>query len=118
VPDEPDAWLSDADRDRLAAALGRHYAEGRIDAGELDRRLGLVYRTTPDEPPALALAGLAPLDAAKPRRRRGRRHGEATAPQPDWLPTTERFVDPTTDRVMRVWVDAAGGSRHYVVEPA
>jgi hypothetical protein len=42
-----------------------------------------------------------------------RRHGESDAPQPGWTPTDEVFMDPGTDRKMRVWVDASG-ERHYV----
>ena len=44
-------------------------------------------------------------------------HGEADAAAPDWQPTSERFRDPRTQRIMRVWVDAAG-ARHYVPESA
>ncbi len=42
-----------------------------------------------------------------------RRHGESDAPGAGWRPPDERFVDPSTDRHMRVWLDAAG-DRHYV----
>lgn len=105
--------LGDAQRDELAEVLGRHYAEGRIDADELSRRLDAVY----GDDAATALAGLPPLGAAeRPRRRWGRRHAEADRPEPGWLPTTERFQDPTTARVMRVWIDPGDGSRHYVPE--
>lgn len=45
-----------------------------------------------------------------------RRHGETELPEVTWRPTRERFRDPTTHRVMRVWVDVADGSRHYVAE--
>ena len=31
-----------------------------------------------------------------------------------WLATRERFRDPGTQRIMRVWVDPASGERHYV----
>jgi hypothetical protein len=44
-----------------------------------------------------------------------RRHGEDESPRPDWLSTDEVFNDPSTGRVMRVWLDG-GGERHYVVE--
>jgi hypothetical protein len=50
----------------------------------------------------------------KRRRLWGRRHGEADKPKPGWVPTKERFVDPSTGRVMRVWVDADSHTRHYV----
>ncbi len=42
-----------------------------------------------------------------------RRYREQDAPQRDWRPTDEVFRDPSTDRVLRVWLDGAGG-RHYV----
>lgn len=95
--------------EELAALVGRHYAAGRFDADELERRLELALAGSHD-----ALDGLPPLSAAPPRRRWGRRHGEARAARPTWVPTTERFVDPTTRRVMRVWVDPADHARHYV----
>ncbi|MGD0852908.1 MAG: hypothetical protein ABSA07_06055 [Acidimicrobiales bacterium] len=44
-----------------------------------------------------------------------RRHGESERPKPDWRRTEELFNDPSTNRVMRVWLDAAG-ERHYVPE--
>ncbi|MBW4029905.1 MAG: hypothetical protein HIU57_04405 [Acidobacteria bacterium] len=44
-----------------------------------------------------------------------RRHGESDAAQRDWTATSEVFKDPTTERIMRVWLDSAG-QRHYVAE--
>lgn len=49
-----------------------------------------------------------------PRRRRRGAHAETSTPEPSWLPTAERFRDPTSGRVIRVWVDPVAGSRHYV----
>jgi hypothetical protein len=43
-----------------------------------------------------------------------RRHGESPVPASDWLSTTEVFRDPSSGRIMRVWVDPGDGSRHYV----
>jgi hypothetical protein len=106
----------EAGRDQLAEALGRHYASDRIDADELSRRLDVVYGADSLAAAAEALADLPPLAAATQKRRWGRRHGESGKPGPSWLPTKERFVDPTTQRVMRVWVDPARGDRHYVAE--
>ena len=69
------------------------------------------------EQAAAVLADLPALPGdplpARARARRG--HGHADAPQADWRPTNERFRDPRTNRVMRVWEDA-GGQRHYVVD--
>ena len=44
-----------------------------------------------------------------------RRHAESAAPQSGWTQTPEAFRDPSSGRLMRVWVDQAG-SRHYVPE--
>ena len=44
-----------------------------------------------------------------------RRHGESDKPKADWRRTEELFNDPSTNRVMRVWLDTAG-ERHYVPE--
>ena len=45
-----------------------------------------------------------------------RRHGESSVPAADWTRTDELFRDPSTSRLMRVWIDPADGSRHYVPE--
>jgi hypothetical protein len=44
-----------------------------------------------------------------------KRHGESADAHPSWSATDERFRDPSTGRLMRVWVDTAG-ARHYVPE--
>lgn len=44
-----------------------------------------------------------------------RRHREVDRPLPGWQQTAEVFNDPSTNRVMRVWLDQAG-ERHYVPE--
>ncbi len=108
--------LSDAEREQLFETLKRHAAAGRIGIEELERRVAAVAMAESREQVAELMADLPPLtdqsvDDRRPRWRRG--HGEANAPQPDWRPTQERFRDPKTKKVMRVWVDAAGG-RHYV----
>jgi len=100
--------------ERVAALLGRHYVADRFDADELGRRLDLAYAGDTEE----ALAGLPPLADTAPKRRWGRRHGEPDAVDPSWVPTKERFIDPSTDRVMRVWLDPGSHRRHYVAERA
>jgi len=114
---------SDVERERLAEELGRHYVAGTLDADGLDARLGRVYTSEDDAAARAAVDDLPPLTAPTasqaPRRRgllRRRGHGESEAAQAGWRPTPERFVDPTTSRVMRVWIDPAGGTRHYVAE--
>jgi hypothetical protein len=110
--------LGDADREAQYETLKRHAAEGRLDVAELERRVALVAEADSHEAAAQALAGL-PLLAAEPgkqrRRRWGRGHGEVDKPEPGWQPTDERFRDPRTRNVLRVWVDSAG-ERHYVAE--
>ena len=111
--------LSDAERELLYDKLGRHAAQGRLSLEELERRVALIAEAQTREQATAVLADLPPLPAADPapeQRRRGPRgHGDVDAPAVDWQPTNERFRDPRSGRVMRVWVDATGG-RHYVAE--
>ncbi len=116
--------LSDAERELLFEQLKRHVAAGRLDIDELERRVAAIEQAPSREAAAAVMADLPPLPAeyvraarARTRWRRGQGHGSAEAAQPDWQPTAERFRDPGTDTVMRVWVDAAGG-RHYVPDDA
>jgi hypothetical protein len=108
--------IGDADRDRIAGALGSHYAAGRLDTAALTERLDRVYAAELREQAAAVLADLPPLEAAGPSRTSRRRHGEAATPGIGWIPTPERFHDPTTRRIMRVWVDPTDATRHYVEE--
>jgi hypothetical protein len=109
--------LDDSEREQLFERLTRHAAAGRLDVAELERRVEVVATAHTREEAATALADLPALPGdpgpAEARRRRG--HGHADAPAADWRPTNERFRDPRSNRVMRVWEDA-GGQRHYVVD--
>ena len=110
--------LGDLEREQLYETLKRHAAEGRLDVAELERRVALVAEADTREAAAAAVADLPPLAATTNPDRRprwGRGHGEADQPAQDWRPTSERFRDPRTRRVLRVWVDPAG-ERHYVAE--
>jgi Domain of unknown function (DUF1707) len=111
--------LSDADRELLFESVKRHAAAGRLDLDELERRVAAIAGAETREAAAAVVADLPPLGEAAPSRklRWGRGHGEADVPAPDWQPTNERFRDPRTDKVMRVWVDTGGG-RHYVADQA
>ncbi len=109
--------LSDADREQLFERLSRHAAAGRLDVAELERRVEAITAAQTREQASEVMADLPALPGEPPpagaRGRRG--HGDADAPGADWRPTSERFRDPRTKRVMRVWEDAAG-ARHYVVD--
>lgn len=110
--------LSDADRELLLEQLKRHAAAGRLDLEELERRVAVIVSAQTREQAAVAMDDLPPLEDAAAAKRRlwgGAGHGHADAPAPDWQPTAERFRDPRTGKVMRVWVDRSGG-RHYVVD--
>ncbi len=116
---------SDGDRERLVALLREHYARGQLDLGELDRRLGIVLSAQYLDQAAAAVADLPPLPGRhqertgrrQERTRQRRGHAQAAEPAAGWLPTQERFRDPTTRAVMRVWIDPADQSRHYVPDP-
>jgi len=112
---------SDADRERLVVLLREHYAVGLFGLDELDRRVGLVLSATYLDEAAAAVADLpgvtAPGSSVPRRGRRRRGHAHADRPAAGWIPTDERFRDPSTSTVMRVWVDPADQSRHYVPEP-
>jgi uncharacterized protein DUF1707 len=110
--------LGDGDREQLFERLSRHHAAGHLDLEELERRVAVVAGADTREQAATVLTDLPALpgDPAGPTRDRprwGRGHGDAEAPHPGWRPTNERFRDPRTHQVMRVWEDAGGG-RHYV----
>ncbi|MGI8429875.1 MAG: DUF1707 SHOCT-like domain-containing protein [Solirubrobacteraceae bacterium] len=109
--------LSDGDRELLFEKLNRHAAAGRLGIEELERRVALIVQAQTQAQASAAMADLPPLPLQAPRRRprRGAGHGDADTPAPEWQPTNERFRDPRSERVMRVWVDSAGG-RHYVAD--
>ncbi len=111
--------ISDTDRDELIGQLQTHAAEDRLDVAELERRVEAILTAATREEAQAVLDDLPPLAAAPSGGRSlfGRRRGHAEAERvgADWKPTEERFREPRTGRVMRVWVDRAG-TRHYVAE--
>jgi hypothetical protein len=109
--------LSDADREVLYEKLNRHAAAGRLDIAELERRVEAIASAQTRDQAVAVMADLPALPGEPPPARAGwgRGHGEAPGPGADWRPTAERFRDPRTNKVMRVWEDAAG-ARHYVAE--
>jgi hypothetical protein len=112
--------LSDEDRERIADLLARHAAAGRLTVDELEERVEALFRARSDSEAAALTADLPPLGPDRERRPRDRRtghgHGHASSPAAGWLPTNERFRDPGTGQVMRVWVEPVSGERHYVPE--
>jgi hypothetical protein len=112
--------LSDADREVLFEKLAIHAAAGRLGIEALELRVAAIAAAETREQAAAVMADLPPVDGGSPPEGRphwGTGHGEAPVPAPDWHPTNERFRDPGTTKVMRVWVDTAGG-RHYVADDA
>ena len=118
MPGAPRVPAAEAGRERVIALLREHFAQGRLDAVELDRRIGAVLGAKFADEVAAALDGLPPTlpPGSLGRRPRRRGHAQSTAPGPGWVPTQERFRDPTSKVIMRVWLDPADQSRHYVPE--
>jgi hypothetical protein len=118
---------TDADRDRLLSLLREHYALGHIDDAELDRRTGIVLAAGDASEFGEAVTGLPALaggaggpggpSAAAADWRSRHRHAQSDWAEAGWVPTAERFRDPASRQIVRVWVDPADGSRHYVPEP-
>jgi len=116
MPERERASPTDDERERLAAALRRHVADGRLDLAQFDERVAGLYRASTRAEAHAALDGLPPLDPVAPeaaRRRAAARHGEPGRIEDHWIATGEVFRDPSTGRVMRVWMDPADGTRHY-----
>jgi DUF1707 SHOCT-like domain len=117
----PRLLIGDSERERLTAILREHFAEGRLTVEELRRRAEIVLAASYADEAQEALAELpavapGPPGPSRPRRRLlGRRgHAESARPAPGWEQTSERFRDPSSGVIMRVWIDPADGSRHYV----
>ncbi|SEK27189.1 Cell wall-active antibiotics response 4TMS YvqF [Streptacidiphilus jiangxiensis] len=80
-PAEGDLRASDADRERVAAALRDAYAEGRLDAEEHSQRLDAAYA-------AKTLGELVPLTRDLPAHDRVQRPGAAPARAEEPVPAT------------------------------
>jgi hypothetical protein len=115
--------LGDADRERLVGLLREHYAAGRLDLDDLRHRVGVVLAAVYAEEAAVALADLPPAGvpdtpgAGRGGDSRGR-HAQTRKPEPGWVPTAERFRDPSSGVIRRVWIDPSDESRHYVPDDA
>jgi Domain of unknown function (DUF1707) len=129
-PAGPRMRIGDRERERFFAVLREHYAAGRLTLEELRRRTEIVVSATyADEAdsalaelPAVAVAAAQAGDTAAPARRRGllsrRGHAEVARPASGWVRTDERFRDPSSGTIMRVWLDPRDGSRHYAPDDA
>jgi hypothetical protein len=123
--------IGDAERNRLVAELNEHYAAGRLSLDGLRQRAETVISATyVDEARAAlaelpAIAGAAPPYGTPEAGRRGpdgtraglfrrKGHAQVTTPAPGWERTDERFRDPSSGVIMRVWIDPSDHSRHYV----
>jgi Domain of unknown function (DUF1707) len=74
VTEPGEVRASDADRDEAAAAIGAHWTAGRLDEGELDRRIGAAYAARTRGELAELMRDLpAGARRAGPAKRRGRR---------------------------------------------
>src|SRR5258706_15211684 len=62
----PELRASDAEREQVAEVLRRHAAEGRLDAEELDDRLGAAYAARTHGDLAVLTADLPPAPPAPP----------------------------------------------------
>jgi hypothetical protein len=109
--------LTDADREQLFARLSDHAARDHIDYAEHERRVAILAEAqTWDEANAAFdnLPRIATGGDPEPRQAPWfGGHADSGLPGPGWKPTGERFRDPRTRKVMRVWEDGSG-QRHYV----
>jgi Domain of unknown function (DUF1707) len=120
-PGRPRSLITEAARERLVARLREHYARGELELDDLTRRVEAVLAATYLDEAAAAVADLpqiagpaaAPGPARRPRRRG---HAQATRPGAGWVRTDERFRDPTSKAIMRVWVDPSTDpeTRYYL----
>jgi hypothetical protein len=127
-PHGPRSLLSEADREQLLGLLREHYVQGQLDLDEMSRRVGVVLASAYSDEAMAAVADLpllgalgsgesSPAQAGRGRPGQRKRHAQQAQPGAGWVPTPERFRDPSTRAIMRVWIDPADLSRHYVPEP-
>lgn len=76
--------ISDADRDRAAADLAEHFAQGRIDAEEHAERLDAIWTARTGADLAPIFADLPRPAAAPPPERRGARFGSRPHGRGGW----------------------------------
>ena len=107
--------IGDPEREHAVLQLRRHLLDGRLEMEEFAERVGAAYEAKTQADLDKAMTGLPALPI-EVEQSKNRRHGEVDLPAIGWHPTSERFRDPSTGRIMRVWVDRGDASRHYVAE--
>ena len=115
MPDD-DGPVTEQEQERWSRRCAATSPRARLELDEFDARVARLYGAGTRSEARAVLDGLPLLAAAAPpsrRRQWGRRHGETDRVQPHWVATDEVFRDPTSGRVMRVWVDPTDGTRHY-----
>jgi hypothetical protein len=98
----------------------------RVDLARLDAAgaaaLTEAHSTRPvDEQAGGAVAGRTGVPGTRGAGRRGSprgRHAQTRRPGAGWVPTAERFRDPSSGVIMRVWIDPSDETRHYVPDDA
>jgi hypothetical protein len=116
MPDGDAAPPTQQELERLAAALRRHVGAGRLDLEQFDVRIARLYAASTRAEAHGVIDDLPLLDApptGPAARRSRRRYGEGGETEQHWVATGEVFRDPSSGRVMRVWIDPTDGSRHY-----
>jgi Domain of unknown function (DUF1707) len=81
---DPDLRVSQAERDEVAAALARHYAEGRLTIGEYEERVAVALEAKTGRELGPLLADLPADRRAGDRRGRDRPGGGATGEESTW----------------------------------
>ena len=131
--------IGDTEREQLSATLREHYAQGRLTLDELRSRVEIVLAAEYADQATAALTELPALpgsdiatspgiatapagrgSADRPAQRgllSRRGHAESAQPAADWERTAERFRDPSSGAIMRVWL-GPDGARHYVPDEA
>lgn len=92
---------------RGSAGPGRLATSGRYRAC---RGLCRGDRGGPGRPPARRCPRYA---GRRARREFHGRHAQTRKPEPGWVPMAERYRDPSSGVIMRVWIDPSDESRHY-----
>jgi DNA-binding SARP family transcriptional activator len=107
------------------AALGTREPV-RVNLARLDAvgAVALMQATSTrsvDEQTGWAIAERTGVRGTPGAGRRGKprgRHAQTRKPRAGWVPTAERFRDPSSGVIMRVWLDPSDESRHYVPDEA